>query len=243
MWPRLLFADWRVSLLAVTSHFSVLGTRINEILDLSTSKTLGLQTPSVPNIAGRRNKRAGMSADGQVGSATIGQWAATSSWLLQLENVDKIIFNSKQRECSLYVTSAVVESNSAKELYPCSDVLTITNAMLIESSWNVTAHGDARQDKWRGNWRMEWVASTLHTTSEHGVSSITTAAVHTSAASSRLYWGPCRFKWTRPFRRKTKSGFCACAITFQAQSTTRLQSALLLVCENSLTCALVFMEQ
>jgi hypothetical protein len=30
---------------------------------------------------------------------------------------------------------------------------------------------------------------------------------------------PCRFKWTHPFRRKTKSGFCACAITLQAQST------------------------
>ena len=32
-----------------------------------------------------------------------------------------------------------------------------------------------------GNWWMEWVASTLHTTSEHGVSSITTADAHTSA--------------------------------------------------------------
>ena len=32
----------------------------------------------------------------------------------------------------------------------------------------------------------QWVASTLHTTSEHGVSGITTADVHTSAASSRL---------------------------------------------------------
>ena len=30
---------------------------------------------------------------------------------------------------------------------------------------------------------------------------------------------PRRFKWTRPFRRKTNSGFCACAITFQTQST------------------------
>jgi len=28
---------------------------------------------------------------------------------------------------------------------------------------------------------MEWVAGTLHTTSEHGVSSITTADAHTSA--------------------------------------------------------------
>ena len=67
---------------------------------------------------------------------------------------------------------------------------------------------------------MEWVASTLHTTSEHGVSSITTADAHTSVASSRLNWRPRRFKWTRPFRRKTKAGFCACAITFQLASTS-----------------------
>jgi len=80
------------------------------------------------------------------------------------------------------------------------------------------AYGDAREGKWRGNWGMEWVARTLHTTSEHGVSSITTADARTSAASSRLNWRPRRFKWTRPFRR-TKSGFCACAITFQTQST------------------------
>jgi len=73
------------------------------------------------------------------------------------------------------------------------------------------AHGDAREGKWRGNWRMEWVAGTLHTTSEHGVSSVTTADAQTSAASSRLNWRPRQFKWTRPFRRKTKSGFCACA--------------------------------
>ena len=88
----------------------------------------------------------------------------------------------------------------------------------VESSWNVMAHGDARVGKWRGNWWMEWVASTLHTTSERGVSSITKADAHTSAASSRLNWRPCRFKWTRPFRRKKKSGFCACVITFQTQS-------------------------
>jgi len=81
------------------------------------------------------------------------------------------------------------------------------------------AHGDAREGKWRGNWRMEWVARTPHTTSEHYASSITTADAHTSAVSSRLNWRPRRFKWTRPFRRKTKSGFCACAITFQTQST------------------------
>ena len=81
------------------------------------------------------------------------------------------------------------------------------------------AHGDAREGKWRGNWRMEWVVSTLHTTSEHGVSSITTADAHTSAANIRLNWRSCRFKWTRPFRRKTKYGLCACAITLRTQST------------------------
>jgi len=81
------------------------------------------------------------------------------------------------------------------------------------------AHDDAREGKWMGNWRMEWVVSTLHTTSEHGVSSITTADEYTSAASSRLNWRPRRFNRTRPFRRKTNSGFCACAITFQTRST------------------------
>ena len=45
---------------------------------------------------------------------------------------------------------------------------------LVDSSWNVMAHGEAREGKWSRNWRMEWVASTLHTTSEHGKSSITT---------------------------------------------------------------------
>ena len=61
---------------------------------------------------------------------------------------------------------------------------------LLDSSYNVMARGDARKGKWRGNWRMEWTASTLHTTSEHGVSNITTADALTSAASSRLNWRP-----------------------------------------------------
>ena len=59
---------------------------------------------------------------------------------------------------------------------------------VVKSSWNLITHVDAREGKWRGNWRMQWVASTLHTTSEHGVSSITTADAHNSAASSRLNW-------------------------------------------------------
>ena len=84
----------------------------------------------------------------------------------------------------------------------------------------MVAHGDTREGKWKGIWRMEWVANTLHTTSEHGVSSITTTDTHSTAASSWLNWRPRRFKWIRPFRRKTKSGLCACAITFQTQSAS-----------------------
>ena len=80
-------------------------------------------------------------------------------------------------------------------------------------------HGDAREGTWRVNCRMEWVASTLHTTSEHGVSSITNADTHTSAASSRLNWRPpADLNGLVLFARKTKSGFCTCAITFQTQS-------------------------
>jgi len=71
----------------------------------------------------------------------------------------------------------------------------------VDYSWNVTKH-DAQEGKWGVNWRMKWVASTLHTTSEHGVSSITTADAHTSAASSRLNWRLRRFKLTLRFAER-----------------------------------------
>ena len=115
--------------------------------------------------------------------------------------------------CSLRLELFRRRLRSASGVYWC------TCHPQVESSWNVMAHGDSWEGKWRGNWRMEWLTSTLNTTSELCVSSITTADAHTSAASSRLNWLPCRFKWTRPIRGKNKSGFWACAITFQTQST------------------------
>jgi hypothetical protein len=83
------------------------------------------------------------------------------------------------------------------------------------------AHGDTREEKWRGNKRMEWVTSKRHMTAEHRLArAVQTlqADVHSSPAGSQLNWPHCRFKWTSPFRGKTKSSLCACAITFQAQS-------------------------
>jgi len=53
--------------------------------------------------------------------------------------------------------------------------------------WHMVTHGRGSEG---GNWWMEWVASTLHTTSEHGASNITTADARTSVASSRLNWRP-----------------------------------------------------
>ena len=69
---------------------------------------------------------------------------------------------------------------------------------------------------------MQWVANTLHTTSEHGVCSITTADAHTSAASSRLNWRPpADLNGLVRLAAKTKSDFfCACAIIFQPASNT-----------------------
>jgi hypothetical protein len=75
----------------------------------------------------------------------------------------------------------------------------VWNCQGIESSWNVMEHGDAREGKWRGNWRIEWVASTLHTISEHDVSSITTSDAHNSVASSRMNW---RRKGLVPFAER-----------------------------------------
>jgi len=59
--------------------------------------------------------------------------------------------------------------NRIKNYYKCKSE---TRTYAVDDSWNMMAHGDAREGKWRGNWRMEWVAETLHTTSEHDVSSI-----------------------------------------------------------------------
>ena len=73
--------------------------------------------------------------------------------------------------------------------------------------WHTVTHGRA---KWRGNCRMQWVASTLHTTSEHGVSSITTAdGAHLGCLQSTELTPrpPGWFKWTHPFRAKDEIWF------------------------------------
>ena len=130
-------------------------------------------------------------------------------WTLGFHSIRRISLLQDDRLCSLKGLSSV-------EVVCTEHIFSRVQLKCYGTRWR-------REGKLRGNWRMEWEASTLHTTSEHGVSSITTADVHTSAASSRLNWSPRRFKWTRPFRRKTKSGFCVCAITFQTQSSIKVK--------------------
>ena len=137
-----------------------------------------------------------------------------------LNGIDKI-FEGIEPASSLWLVFSLFAAclECPTPVFCCMPARHTQKCITFTSSWNVMVHGGPREGKWRGNWRMEWVASTIHTTSEHGVSSITTADAHTSAASIRLNWRPCRFKWTSPSRRKMKSGFCTCAITFQLAST------------------------
>jgi len=69
------------------------------------------------------------------------------------------------------------------------------------------AHRDAREGKWRGKMRMEWVASNLAL--DDGARSVQLLSTdpHSSTASSRLNWHPRWFKWTRPFSLKDQIWF------------------------------------
>ena len=79
--------------------------------------------------------------------------------------------------------------------------------------WHTVTHGKGSEGE---NYRMQMVASTLHTTAEHDVSNTTTADVHVSAASSRLNLRPpSDLNVLVRLAAKTNSGFCACAITFK----------------------------
>ena len=100
---------------------------------------------------------------------------------------------------------------------------TFTHAMTLSTSCRVCLKPDGKP--WRmgkGKLANGVDSQYSHTTTECGVSSIINTDAHTSAASSRLNWRPRWFKWTRLFRRKTKSGFCSCAIMFQTHYNVAL---------------------
>ena len=57
---------------------------------------------------------------------------------------------------------------------------------MVELVRNLVAHGDAREGEVKGKWANGVGSQYSHATSERGISSITQADAHTSAASSRL---------------------------------------------------------
>ena len=62
--------------------------------------------------------------------------------------------------------------NWEKLVHPKQRVRMVLN--VVEWKRNLVAHGDAREEKWRGKRQMEWVASSLQLDSEHSPSSVTT---------------------------------------------------------------------
>jgi len=87
--------------------------------------------------------------------------------------------------------------------------------LIVECIWNMMADADAREGKWRGNWRMEWVASTL-TLPQNVVYPVLLTLMRTPRLPA--------VDWTDAPADLNglvmKSGLCACAITFQTHSTT-----------------------
>ena len=106
----------------------------------------------------------------------------------------------------------------------------IPKSCAVGSSWNVMAHGDAREGKWRGNLRMEWIASTLYTTSEHGVSTLLPLMSTLRMPVADWTGATADLNGLVRFAQRRKL-FCARAITFHTQSTTKILFMEPRVCE------------
>jgi len=94
----------------------------------------------------------------------------------------------------------------------------------VELVRNLVAHGYAREGKWRGNRRMEWVASTLTRPSNVVYPPLLTLMHKPRLPAVDWTDAPRRLKWTRPFRGKTKSGLCGCTTIFRTSSTSDFSS-------------------
>jgi len=97
------------------------------------------------------------------------------------------------------------------------------SSQLVDSSWNVMARTggevkgklmNAVGSQYPSHYLGTWCIQHYYRWCAHLGCQQSTELTHTG-----------RFKWTRPFRRKTKSGFCACAITFQLACTEILPLA------------------
>ena len=137
------------------------------------------------------------------------------TWSLPVAFYSKYFVRLSQLPCACYISILLHSAGLIALKIICRKV---------EWKRNLVAHGDAREEKWRGKMRMEWVAkqSSVSLGTVHPVLLQSFSPdPHSKKASTRLNRHPRPYKWTRPFRWKTESGFCACAITFRFHSTNK----------------------
>jgi hypothetical protein len=93
---------------------------------------------------------------------------------------------------------------------------------MLESRWNVIAHGDSTGGKVKGKLSngvdSQYISHYLETWCMQRHYHHYPWCTHLGCQYS-TEWHPCQFKYSCPFRRKTKSSFCVRAITFQTKST------------------------
>ena len=92
-----------------------------------------------------------------------------------------------------------------------------SDRQVVELVRNLMAHRDARQGKWRGNWRMEWVASTLTPPSNVVYPALLKLMRTPRLPAVDRTDAPTDLNWFVRFGGKKKSGFCACAIMFRTR--------------------------
>jgi hypothetical protein len=63
--------------------------------------------------------------------------------------------------CNSGGSDRICTHTSESKSHLCYSWQWVSQSIMVYCVRNVVAHGDAREGKWRGNWRMEWVASTL----------------------------------------------------------------------------------
>ena len=92
---------------------------------------------------------------------------------------------------------------------------------VLDSSWNVMANGDAREGKWRGK-LANGVGSqySSHYLGTWCIQHYYCWCAHLDCQQSTELTSPAVLNGLVRFARKTKSGFCTCAIIFELASTT-----------------------
>jgi len=127
-----------------------------------------------------------------------------------------------------WTLSTTTTTTSTSETNPWSGSNSQQSATMskVDYSWNVMAHGDSRVGNWRG--KLANAVGSKYPSHYLGIwctKHYYRWCAHIGCQQSTELTPTGRFKWIRPFRRKTKSDFCACAITFQTQSTTDVAKA------------------